>query len=429
MPNIYLTYLFKTIFCGTLLITVPLHAIHFFIKEHKEKRDWKIASNAIIAHDHLNKICQTAAALIRVNEELNEDSPQRSIYTAVIKRLDLLSEGLGTILDSDNLVSELIPRDKAEETSFNRNINTHHDTLRNLVSKTINEYPVLVSLAKKQIDTDNKKQESMRFELAAKANLIPTEASGNFEDKMDQYNGAHEALHKSLQALYDSLRLRVVLDEASEYLHVESAVKYKDLHSLVVKIQAQSDDIKESAKGCTLSAQDALTRVKKMSKSREKSLRAAQVTLSVSQQLNEIEKRKIIPRLITKKLLCHTQFCLIRDKAEEVQKFLDAHPFNGIAHVNLTSNDNEGKQGIVKAVILTADKDKEYPVKPALVTPVTQLLLKTRATPLLVPFVTHQSVCQIAQAETGDCYLSRSGSDFYKVSNIVGLLNYNDDSK
>jgi hypothetical protein len=429
MPNIYLTYFFKTIFCGTLLITGPLNAIHFFIKEHNEKRDWKIASNAIIAHDHLNKICQTAAALIRVNEELDEDSPSKRVYTAIIQRLDLLSEGLGTILDSDNLVSDLIPRDKAEETSFNRIINTHHDTLRDLVSKGISEYPALVSLAKKQIDADNKKQESMRFELTTKTDLILTEASGNFKARMDQYNAAHESLHRALQELYDSLRLRTVLDKASEHLQVESAVKYKDLHSLVVRIQTQSDDIKESAKGCYLSAQCALARIKKTSKSREKSLKAAQEAHSVSQQLNEMEKRKIIPRLITKKLLCPTKFCLIRDKAEEVQKFLDAHPFNGIAHVNLTSNDNEGKKGIVKTVIFTADKDKEFAIKPAFVTPLEQLLLKTRAIPLLVPFVTHKSVCQIAQSETGDCYLSRSGSDFYKVSNIVGLLNYNDDSK
>ena len=428
MHNAYLTYLFKTLFCGILFIASSLNAIRFSKQAHQEKRDWNITSNAIIAHDHLNKICQTAAALIRVNEEL-EDSPSKRVYTAIIKRLDLLSEGLGTILDSDNLVSELIPRDKAEETSFNRIINTHHDTLRDLVSKAIKEYPELVSLAKKQIDADNKKQESMRAGHTTKTDLILTEASGKIQARMDQYNAAHESLYRALQELYDSLRLRVVLDEASEHLHVESAVQYKDLHSLVVKIQTQSDDIKESAKGCYLSAQCAFARVKKTSKSKEKSLKAAQETLSVSQQLNEIEKRKIIPRLITKKLLCPTKFCLIRDKAEEVQKFLDAHPFNGIAHVDLTSNDNEGRQGIVKAVILTADKDKEYPVKPALVTPVMQLLLKTRATPLLVSFVTHQSVCQIAQAETGDCYLSRSGSDFYKVSNIVGLLNYNDDSK
>ena len=144
MHNAYLTYLFKTLFCGILFIASSLNAIRFSKQAQQEKRDWNITSNAIIAHDHLNKICQTAAALIRVNEELDEDSPSKRVYTAIIKRLDLLSEGLGTILDSDNLVSELIPRDKAEETSFNRIINTHHDTLRDLVSKAIKEYPELV---------------------------------------------------------------------------------------------------------------------------------------------------------------------------------------------------------------------------------------------------------------------------------------------
>lgn len=425
MHNTYLTYQFKTLVFVIVFITSSLNAVRFSKEAYQEQRDWKIASNAIIARDYLNKICQTSAALSRVNEELNDESPSKKVYTAITKRLDLLSEGLATILDSDNLVSDLIPRDEAEETSFNRTINAHHYTLRELVTQATKEYPVLIDLAKKQIGSDNMQQERMRFDLATKADLIPTEARGNFQDKMDQYNDAHEAMYKALQELSDSLHLRTVLDKASEHLHIESKVKYNDLLSLFSKIHAQSDDIKESASGCYLSARAYENTIKKSRKNEVKISSAAQDANELEKQLVVIKQRTLVPRLVSKKLLCPTSLSVYEYNRERLSVALRRLHFNENETVNVELEIilKGGKPGTIRSLTFLTDTKKETAVKPALVTVVNQLRFKLENIgEITIPFTSDRLVCQIAQAETGDCYVSSNRNDFYKVSNVIGLI-------
>ncbi len=425
MRNTYLTYHFKNLVFGTVFIAGSLNAVRFSKEAYQEQRDWKIASNAIIARDYLNKLCQTSAALSRVNAELNDESPSKKVYTAIIKRLDLLSEGIATILDSDNLVSGLIPRNKSEETSFNRTINTHHDLLRDLVTSAIQEYPVLISLAKKQIESDNQEQERMRFDLATKVDLIAAKAFGSFQEKMDQYNHTHEALHKGLQALSDALHLRTVLDQASEHLQIKSKVKYSNLHSLFCKIQAQSEDIKESAHGCSISAKTHADNIKKSRKNGVKILSAAQDADELKKQLVEIQQRTVVPRLVSKKLLCPAPLSVYEYNRERLNNGLGNFLFNQNERVdvNLGVTLKGGKPGTIRRLIFFVDQ--KTPIRPAFVTVVNQLRFKLEDIDILIPFTNDKSACQIAQDESGDCYVSSNSNHFYKVSGVIGLIETN----
>lgn len=439
MLNKYLIFLLKTLVCGLSLVILPLNAIRFFKNEYYEKRDWEIASYAIKAHEFLYKTCQSAAALVRINEAIDDQSPEKKTYAALIKRLDLLAEGLAASLDGDELLAGLIPHNQSQQSRINRLANQHHQTIKGIVAEAAKEYPVLVSLAKKQVNETNKQHENMLLQHREITDLISTTSTLTHLDKMEQYNSTHEVIYKILQELYDSLCLRIALDQALSHLNISTKIEFNDLHSLITKVQTQFNMLKESAQRCHHAA--SLSRsVVKLKDKRTKgvgtkteklknSLDGGQMSSHMDKLLKEIEDRKILPRLITKKLLCPANFSLIPDMGSNVQKLLDAHRFNGIGHVTVETVDDDGKAGTVKTILFFADKDKEMAIKPAFVTPIKQLLVKTKTNPILFPFTTHQSVCKIAQAETGDCYLSRDEKNFYKVSSIVGLMTYNEEPR